>query len=92
MNDELKKAIQTLDEVIPEPNNPMVDLAHIHIAGSWAKVKEALSRRQGKWIEADLDNSLKTCDKCHCGMMAYDAEKLGFRFCPWCGAEMENGA
>ena len=55
-------------------------------------VKKWNDRPTGKWVEADLDNSFKTCNKCHCGMMAYDAEKLGFRFCPWCGVEMENGA
>ena len=92
MNKELEKAIQTLDDVIPEPDNPMVDLVHVGRAAAWQRIKKSLKEKQGKWIPADLDDNYKTRNLCHCGMMAYDAEKLGFKFCPWCGAEMENGA
>ena len=37
-----EEAIRILDEVIPPPENRMVDLAHLRIAQAWACIKEAL--------------------------------------------------
>lgn len=35
-------AIKTLDDVIPPPDDPMVDLAHLQIAQAWATAKDYL--------------------------------------------------
>ena len=39
------EAIKTLDEVIPDPNNRMVDLNHLPIAIAWKTVKEELQKQ-----------------------------------------------
>ena len=45
---ELQGAIDTLNEVIPPPNNHMVDAAHKEIAYAWEKIKTALFARKGE--------------------------------------------
>lgn len=40
----INDAIKTLDEVIHDPNNKMVDLDHLPIAIAWKTVKEELQR------------------------------------------------
>lgn len=39
---ELKDAIKVLDDVIPPPRHPTVDLEHSQIAYAWQRVKEEL--------------------------------------------------
>lgn len=39
------KAIQTLDEVIPDSDNKMVDLDHLPIAIAWKTVKDELQKQ-----------------------------------------------
>lgn len=41
----ISEAIKTLDEVIPDPNDQMVDLNHIFIAIAWKTVKEELQKQ-----------------------------------------------
>ena len=41
----ISEAIKTLDEVIPDPNNKMVDLDHLSIAIAWKTVKEELQKQ-----------------------------------------------
>ncbi len=38
----LKEAKNTLDEVIPEPENKMVDREHLKIAIAWQEIKKSL--------------------------------------------------
>ena len=40
----LQEAIKTLDEVIPHPNNKMVDLEHLPIAIAWQTIKENIKK------------------------------------------------
>lgn len=46
----VKKAIETLDEVIPPPTNKMVDRQHFKIAAAWQVIKNELEKPQ---IEAE---------------------------------------
>lgn len=39
----LQDAIKTLDEVIPPPQNKMVDNEHLKIAMAWKVIKEKLA-------------------------------------------------
>lgn len=41
----ISDAIKTLDEVIPEPENKMVDYEHLSIAIAWKTVKEELQKQ-----------------------------------------------
>ena len=41
----ISEAIKTLDEVIPDPNDKMVDLNHLPIANAWKTVKEELQKQ-----------------------------------------------
>lgn len=41
----VQKAINTLDEVIPHPDNKMVDWKHLGIARAWQTIKETLVDR-----------------------------------------------
>ena len=41
----ISEAIKTLDEVIPDPNDKMVDLNHLPIANAWKTVKEELHKQ-----------------------------------------------
>lgn len=70
MNEELKKAIQTLDETIPEPNNRMVDTAHLEICTAWQKIKEALNKTQEEptqiqsyYVELWLKNEIAAAEE-----------------------------
>ena len=36
----MQDAVKTLDEVIPPPDNNMVDLAHLNIAIAWKEIRE----------------------------------------------------
>lgn len=40
-----EEAIRILDEVIPPPENRMVDLAHLRIAQAWVCIKETLTAK-----------------------------------------------
>ena len=40
----LNEAIKTLDEVIPPPQNKMVDMAHLNIAIAWQTIKAELEK------------------------------------------------
>ena len=100
MNKELEKAIQTLDEAIPEPNNRMVDMAHLRICTAWERIKETLRRQNadqeaGHWIYDDVTNNWR-CDKCgetpktigYVGTDKFMAEH--FKFCNHCGVKMQE--
>ena len=52
MTKDLMKAIQTFDDSIPEPNNPMVDYAHIEIAVAWQRIKDALIKQEESFIDS----------------------------------------
>lgn len=43
----LKQAVATLDGVIPDPNNKMVDAYHMPIAVAWLECKKALAEYEG---------------------------------------------
>lgn len=53
----IDEAIKILDEVIPPPNNKMVDIPHLSIAVAFATIKEHVKSiaaepvRHGKWIK-----------------------------------------
>ena len=42
----LEEAIKTLNDVIPPPNNPMVDLDHLAIAIAWETIKQNLKEKK----------------------------------------------
>lgn len=46
--------------------------------------------KRGKWVPADSDKSFRTCSNCHCGKMAREIVKLGWKYCPYCGAKMDK--
>ena len=45
---ELNKAIETLDAVIPAPDNKMVDGDHKEIAIAWKEIRECLANLASK--------------------------------------------
>lgn len=81
-----EQAIMTLDEVIPTPQNPMVDLSHLHIAQAWEVIKTSLYPPLAKWTAKEKSSQplyFGTCSNCgNYGEVA--------RFCCWCGRPMEG--
>ena len=98
MNKELEKAIQTLDEAIPEPNNKMVDMAHLEICTAWERIKETLRRQNadqetGRWIEKEESGHLY-CSRCGFtlddeGHYSNEVQAQENKYCKNCGRKME---
>lgn len=60
----LKEAMDTLDSVIPSPENKMVDIGHQPIAAAWQRVKTALSPYGSAELEAAvLARYREVCEK-----------------------------
>ncbi len=94
----LQKAIRILDEVIPEPDDKMVDGAHLNISLAWMEIKEALrgknkDQETGRRIEKGESGHLY-CSRCGFtlddeGYYSNEAQALENKFCRNCGKKME---
>lgn len=91
-----EEAKRILDEVIPPPEHPAVDLDHLRIAQAWLCIKEMLTVKPkcGRWIteKDEYDDIWCKCSECGYTNMECEVFNLdGFRYCPNCGAQMMDG-
>ena len=54
----IDEAITALDEVIPPPDDRMVDCQHIRICAAWQELKRELARYRALGTVEELDEAL----------------------------------
>ena len=94
-----QEATRILDEVIPPPEHPTVDLDHLRIAQAWLCIKETLTAepKHGRWIDrlavnknTKEERNARECSLCGAAYFVYKEVDVVPNYCPNCGARMDE--